>query len=104
MQKNNLASSSSFPTDRFKGLCLGGGGRGITSYNILYGIVLMCVPNAPPPFSALPSIWLAPFFQQKVYDRFSRFVCERPHFSDIPVYTYIFAHRFFEAACSLGIQ
>ena len=35
-----------------------------------------------PPFSALPGIWLAPFFQQKVYDwpNFSWLVYERPHF------------------------
>ena len=55
-----------------------------------------------PPFSALPGIWLAPFFQQKVYawPDFSGFLCERPHFSDILVY----ARICFEAACSLGIQ
>ena len=57
-----------------------------------------------PPFSALPGIWLAPFFQQNVYEwpDFSGFLCERPHFSDILVK--IFAQRFFEAACSLGIK
>ena len=48
-----------------------------------------------PPFSALPGIWLAPFFQQKVYDwpDFSWFVCERPHFSDIPINAYSFSLR-----------
>ena len=56
-----------------------------------------------PPFSALPGIWLAPFSEQKVYDwpDFSWLVCERPHFSDVPVYPYIFRS---EAACFLGIQ
>ena len=41
-----------------------------------------------PPFSALPGIWLAPFFQQKVYEwtNFSGFLCERPHFSDIHIF------------------
>ena len=50
-----------------------------------------------PPVSALPSIRLAPFFQQKVYGwpDFSWFVCERPHFSDIPVYAYIFSSEIF---------
>ena len=42
----------------------------------------------------------------KVHDwpDFSWFVCERLHFSDIPVYVYIFRSEIFEAACSLGIQ
>ena len=65
-----------------------------------------------PPFSALPGIWLTPFFQQKVFEwpDFSGFLCEslpHPHpFSDILVYTHIifFAQRFFEAVFSLGIQ
>ena len=45
-----------------------------------------------PPFSALPGVWLAHFFQQKVYDwpDFLWFVCERLHFSDTPVNAYIF--------------
>ena len=62
-----------------------------------------------PPFSALPGIWLAPFFQQKVYDwpHFSGLVYERPHFSDVSWYMHIFfVQIFFEAtcSCSLGIQ
>ena len=50
-----------------------------------------------PPLSVLPGIWLAPYFQQNVYDcsDFSEFVCERPHFSDIPVYGYIFWSEIF---------
>ena len=74
-------------------------GGGVTSY-IWHGTG---VRAEWPPFSALPGIW----FQQKVYDwpYFSWFLCERPHFSDILVYAYIFfAQRFVEAACSLGIQ
>ena len=41
-----------------------------------------------------------------VEDLVSRYMKDdpMPHFSDIPVYAYIFAQRFFEAACSLGIQ
>ena len=50
-----------------------------------------------PPFSALPGIWIAPFFQQKVYEwpDFSRSVCERPHFSNTLVYAYIFSSEIF---------
>ena len=50
-----------------------------------------------PPFSALPGIWLAPFFQQKVYEwpDFSGFLWERPHFSDILVYAHIFRLEIF---------
>ena len=58
----------------------------------------MCVPNSPLfPFSALPGIWLAPFFQQKVYEwpNFSGFLCERPHFSNILVYAHIFRSEIF---------
>ena len=61
----------------------------------------MCVPNSPP-FSALPGIWLAPFFQQKVYEwpDFSGFLCERPHFSDILVYAHIFRSEIFRGCLS----
>ena len=48
-----------------------------------------------------------PFLQQNVYDwlDFSWFICESPHFSDIPVNAYIFfTQRFVKAAISLGIQ
>ena len=64
---------------------VGGGGRGwVTSY-IRHS---MDVRAEWPPFSALPGIWLAPFFQQKVYEwtDFSGFLCERPHFSDIHIF------------------
>ena len=55
-----------------------------------------------PPFSALPGIWLAPFFQQKVYEwsDFSWFLCERPHFSDILVYAHIFRSEIFRSCLS----
>ena len=53
-------------------------------------------------FSALPGIWLAPFFQQKVYEwpYFSGFLCERPHFSDILVYAHFFRSEIFRACLS----
>ena len=51
------------------------------------------------PFSALPGIWLAPFFQQNVYEwpNFSVFLCERPHFSDILVHAHIFRSEIFRS-------
>ena len=47
-------------------------------------------------------MWLAPFFQQKVYEwpDFSGFLCERPHFSDILVYAYIFRSEIFRGCLS----
>ena len=54
----------------------------------------MCVPNGP-------------LFQQKVYDwpHFSGFLYRWPHFSAVSRHMHIFfVQRFFEAACSLGIQ
>ena len=65
-------------------VCVCGGGGGVTSY-------------IWPPFSALPVIWLAPFFQQNVceWPDFSGFLCERPHFSDILVYAHIFHAEIF---------
>ena len=55
-----------------------------------------------PPFSALPGIWLAPFFQQKVYEwpHFSGFLRERPHFSDILVFAHIFRSEIFRGCLS----
>ena len=51
------------------------------------------------PFSSLPGILLAPLFSTKIYmyvwPDFSRFVCERPRFSDTLVYAYIFSPRDF---------
>ena len=56
----------------------------------------MCAPNGPL-FPALPGIWLATFFKQKVYESsdFSGFLCERPPFSDILVYAHIFCSEIF---------
>ena len=56
----------------------------------------MCVSNSP------PGIWLAPFFQQKVYEwpDFSGFLWERPHFSDILVYAHIFRSETFRGRLS----
>ena len=53
------------------------------------------------PFSVLPGIWLAPFFQQKVYEwsDFSGFLCERLHFSDILVYAH-FRSKIFRGCLS----
>ena len=55
-----------------------------------------------PPFSALPGIWLAPFFQQKVYEwpDFSGFLCERPHFPNILVFSQIFRLEIFRGSLS----
>ena len=50
-----------------------------------------------PPFSALPVIWSAPFFQQKVYEwpDFSGFLCKRTIFFLTSWYMHIcFAQRF----------
>ena len=50
---------------------------------------------------------ISPLFQKKVYDwlHFSGLVYKRPHFPEISRYMHIFfVQRFFEAACSLGIQ
>ena len=60
----------------------------------------MCVLNSP--LLALPGIWLAPFFQQKVYEwpDFSGFLCERPLFSDILVYAHIFRLEIFRGCLS----
>ena len=70
----------------------GGGGEGVTSY--IWHSTDVHVE------SALPGIWLVPFFKQKVYGwpEFSGFVCERPHFSDI------FWSEIFRGCCSQGIQ
>ena len=60
-----------------------------------------------PPFSALPGKWLALFFQQKVYDWpiFLDSYVKGPTFlTSRYMHIFFFAHRFFEAACSLGIQ
>ena len=75
-----------------------GGGGGVTSY-IWHSTDLHA---EWPPFSALPGIWLAPFFQQKVYEwlDFSGFLCERPHFSDILVYAHIFHSEIFRGCLS----
>ena len=84
----------------------GGGGRG-GNFLSSYIWQSMDVRAEWPPFSALPCIWLAPFFHQKVYDwpNFSGLVYERPHFSDVSRYMHIFfVLRFFEATYSLGIQ
>ena len=57
---------------------LGFSGRGVTSY--IWHSADVRAESAP--LSALPGIWLAPFFRQKVYDwpNFSWLVYERPHF------------------------
>ena len=51
---------------------------------------------------------ISPLFQQKVYDWpdfvFALFVCERLIFLISQYMCIFFAQRFFEAACSLGIQ
>ena len=56
----------------------GGGGR-----NFYMAYLITDVRAEWPPFSALPGIWLAPFFQQKVYDwpHFSWFV----HHENMPI-------------------
>ena len=49
------------------------------------------------PFTELPSIWLAPFFQQKIYDwpNFSWLVYERPQFIWYPgICTYVSLREF----------
>ena len=77
--------------------------EGVTSY-IWHS---MDVRAEWPPFSALSSIWLAPFFSKKVYDwpHFSGLLYESPHFSDVSRYMHVFfVQKFFEATCSLGIQ
>ena len=78
------------------------GGVGVTSY-IWHSTV---VHAELPPFSALPGIWLAPFFNKKYMNDpiFSGFLCERPHFLTSWYMHIFFAQRFFEAACSLDIQ
>ena len=96
MLTNNIVSFEQLGPD-YDVLGVGGGGAGrgergaVTSY-IWHGTD---VRAEWPSFSALPNIWLAPFFQQKVYDwpYFSCFVCERSHFSDILVNAYIFSLR-----------
>ena len=63
------------------------------------------MPNGP--FFNAAKYMIGPFFQQKVcgWPHFSGLVYERPHFSDVSRYMHIFfIQRFFEAACSLGIQ
>ena len=72
----------------------GEGGRGVISYIWHF----TDVRAEWPPFPALPGIWLAPFFQQKVYEwpDFSGFLSERPHFSGILVYAYIFCSEIFQ--------
>ena len=74
----------------------GGGGGSVTSY-IWHSADVRIAP-----FSALPSIWLVPFFQQKVYEwpDFSGFLCERPHLSDILVYAHIFRSEIFRDCLS----
>ena len=67
------------------------GGWGVTSY-IWHSTD---VRAEWPPFSALPGIWLAPFFRQKVYDWLNFWYMKGPSFSDIPVYAQIFLLRDF---------
>ena len=68
----------------------GGWGRGMVTSYIWHSTDV----RAECPFSALPGIWIAPFFSTKSIwlTRFSWFICERPHFSDIPANEYIFFH------------
>ena len=83
----------------------GGGWREVTSY-IWHS---MDVRAEWSPFSALPSIWVVPFFFSKTYmigpiflDKYMK----GPTFLMYPRrYMHIFfVQRFFEATCSLGIQ
>ena len=67
--------------------------EGVTSY-IWHS---MDVRAERPPFSALLSIWMGHFFQQKVYDwpHFSGLVYERSHFPDVSRYTHSFRSEIF---------
>ena len=59
-----------------------------------------------PPFSALPGIWLAPFFNKKYMtdpNRLDSYV-KCPTFLTSWYMRIFFDRRFLEAACSLGIQ
>ena len=59
-----------------------------------------------PPFSALPSIWLAPFSAKSIWlaPFFWISIWKAPLFCCIPVHAYNFRTEIFEATCSLGIQ
>ena len=59
-----------------------------------------------PPFYSAARYMIGLLFSTKMYEcpDLSGFLCERSHFSDIWSTQIFFALRFFEAACSLGIQ
>ena len=76
------------------------------------GIVTSCIWHRMdvraewPPFSALPSIWLAPFSAKSIWltPFFWISIWKAPLFCCIPVHAHNFRTEIFEATCSLGIQ
>ena len=78
------------------------GGRGD---NFLYTTKKMDVPAKWPPFSALPGIWLAPPFQQNVYDWiFLIGIWKAPIFWHPVICTHFSLRDFTRLHVSLGIQ
>ena len=82
----------------------GGGGRGgVISY--IFVIVRMCVPNDP--FFSAANYMIGPLFFNKKYMHdpiFQDSYGKGPIFLTSWYIHIFFAHGFFEAACSLGIQ
>ena len=85
----------------------GGGGEGREGRATSYIRHSTDVRAEWPPFSALPSIWLAPFSGKSIWltPFFWIGIWKAPLFWCIPVHTHIFrSERFSDAVCSLGTR